>query len=103
GTIVAQLAALMGAIWGVHLVASALKAGSAGLSTVFTATAQGALAWYATVLVARAAERYLAAGKSWGERGPKRVVRDIVESLDRDSILREAREEILSRLRSSKD
>src|SRR5690606_14205307 len=61
GTIVAQLAALMGAIWGVHLVASALKAGSAGLSTVFTATAQGALAWYATVLVARAAERYLAA------------------------------------------
>lgn len=98
-TIVAQLAALMGAIWGVHLVASALKAGSAGLSTFFTATAQGALAWYATVLVARAAERYLAAGKSWGERGPKRVVREIVESLDRDSILREAREEILTRLR----
>lgn len=99
GTIVAQLAALMGAIWGVHLVASALKAGSAGLSTVFTATAQGALAWYATVLVSRAAERYLAAGKSWGERGPKRVVRDIVDSLDRDSILREARAEILTRLR----
>ena len=100
-TILAQLAALMGAIWGVHLVASALKAGSAGLSTVFTATAQGALAWYATVLVARAAERYLAAGKSWGERGPKRVVREIVDTLDRDSILREARQEILARIRKS--
>ena len=98
-TIVAQLAALMGAIWGVHLVASALKAGSAGLSTFFTAGAQGALAWYATYLVGRAAERYLAGGKSWGERGPKRVVRDIVDSLDRDSILREARAEILARLR----
>ena len=95
----AQLAALMGAIWGVHLVASALKGVSAGLSTVVTAGAQGALAWYATELVGRAAERYLIAGKSWGEKGPKRVVAEIVESLDRDSILREARAEILGRLR----
>jgi len=98
--ITAQLAALMGAIWGVHLVASALKGMSAGLSTVVTAGAQGALAWYATELVGRAAEKYLVAGKSWGEQGPKRVVAEIVASLDRDSILREAREEILRRLRS---
>jgi uncharacterized protein (DUF697 family)/GTPase SAR1 family protein len=101
-TIVAQLAALMGAIWGVHLVASALKLGSVGLSTALTAGAQGALAWYATVLVGRAAEQYLAAGKSWGEDGPKRVVRDIVESLDRDSILREARAEILARIKRAR-
>jgi small GTP-binding protein len=98
--ITAQLAALMGAIWGVHLVASALKGLSAGVSTVVTAGAQGALAWYATELVGRAAEKYLVAGKSWGELGPKRVVADIVASLDRDSILREAREEILRRLRT---
>jgi GTP-binding protein Era len=98
----AQLAALMGAIWGVHLVASALKGLSAGLSTVVTAGAQGALAWYATELVGRAAEKYLIAGKSWGEKGPKRVVTEIVESLDRDSILREARAEILKRLRDRK-
>jgi GTPase len=101
GTILAQLIALMGAIWGVHLVASALKLGSAGLSTALTAGAQGALAWYATLLVARAAERYLAAGKSWGSLGPKRVVREIVNSLDRDSVLREARAEIIARLRRS--
>jgi GTP-binding protein Era len=101
GTIAAQLVALMGAIWSIHLVASALKGASAGLSTLVTAGAQGALAWYATILVARAAERYLAAGKSWGEQGPKRVVQDIVDSLDRDSILREARAEILTRLRRS--
>ena len=31
----------------------------------------------------------------------KRVVEDIVQSLDRDSILRDAREEILRRLRAS--
>ena len=99
-TICAQLAALMGAIWGIHLAASALKGLSAGMSTVLTATAQGALAWYATEIVGRAADRYLAAGKSWGDQGAKRVVSDIVANLDRDSILREARGEILRRLRS---
>lgn len=98
-TICAQLAALMGAIWGVHLVASALKGVSAGLSTVVTAGAQGALAWYATELVGRAAEKYLLQGKSWGEGGAKRAVADIVAGLDRDSILREARNAILTRLR----
>jgi small GTP-binding protein len=96
----AQLAALMGAIWGMQLVASALKGVSAGLSVVVTAAAQGALGWYATVLIGRAAERYLIAGKSWGEAGAKRAVADIVASLDRDSILREARDEILKRLKS---
>ncbi|EIM02669.1 MULTISPECIES: GTP-binding protein [Rhodanobacter] len=96
----AQLAALMGAIWGMQLVASALKGVSAGLSVVLTAAAQGALGWYATVLIGRAAERYLVGGKSWGDAGAKRAVADIVASLDRDSILREAREEILRRLKS---
>jgi len=96
----AQLAALMGAIWGMQLVASALKGMSAGLSVVVTAAAQGALGWYATVLIGRAAERYLVAGKSWGETGAKRAVADIVAGLDRDSILREAREEILKRLKA---
>jgi GTP-binding protein Era len=100
-TICAQLAALMGAIWGVHLVASALKVASIGVSTLLTAGAQGALAWYATQVVGRAAERYLVAGKSWGDSGAKRAVQDIVAQLDRDSILREAREEILARLRGS--
>ncbi|MEO9078682.1 MAG: GTP-binding protein [Rhodanobacter sp.] len=98
----AQLAALMGAIWGMQLVASALKGISAGLSVVVTAAAQGALGWYATVLIGRAAEQYLIGGKSWGEAGAKRAVAEIVASLDRDSILREAREEILKRLKSRK-
>jgi GTPase len=97
--ITTQLAALMGAVWGVQLVASALKGLSGGLSVVVTAAAQGALGWYATVLIGRAAEHYLITGKSWGEHGAKRAVADIVASLDRDSILREAREEILLRLR----
>ena len=53
--------------------------------------------WYSL-----AAQRWLAGGKSWGEHGPKRVVTEIVASLDRDSVLREAREEILRRVRGGK-
>jgi small GTP-binding protein len=100
--ITTQLAALMGAVWGVQLGASALKGISGGLSVVVTAAAQGALGWYATVLIGRAAEHYLVSGKSWGEHGAKRAVAAIVASLDRDSILREAREEILRRLKSAR-
>jgi len=99
-SICAQLAALMGAIWGVHLVASALKGLSAGMSTALTAGAQGALAYYATTLTGRAAERYLQNGKSWGELGPKSVVSEILEGIDRDSILREARASILAKLKA---
>ena len=98
-TIAAQLAALMGAVWGVHLVSSALKGMSAGLSTAITAGAQGALAYYATYLVGQAAEQYLIQGKSWGSGGAKRVVEDILKTVDRNSILVEARREILHRLR----
>ncbi|URL60403.1 GTP-binding protein [Luteibacter flocculans] len=97
-----QLAALMGAVWGVQLAASALKGLSGGLSVVVTAAAQGALGWYATVLIGRVAEHYLVSGKSWGEHGAKRAVADIVAGLDRDSILREAREEILRRLKTAR-
>ena len=43
-TIMAQIAALMGAVWGVNLLSSALKTVSVGLSTSITAGAQGALA-----------------------------------------------------------
>ena len=57
------------------------------------------LAWYATLVVGKSAERWYAQGKSWGAQGPKQVVRAIVDSLDRDSVLREARDEILARLK----
>lgn len=98
GTICAQLALLMGAIWGVHVVASALKGLSVGLSTALTAGAQGALAYYATLITGKAAEKYLQNGKSWGEYGPKRAVTEILQSLDRDSILRAAKAEISAKL-----
>src|SRR5690606_1822080 len=96
--IVAEAAALMGTVWALHFVSSALKVGTLGLSTILTAGAQGAIAWYSTYVVGRAAGEYLARGKSWGAGGPKRLVHEILESLDRESVLREARREIRARL-----
>ena len=100
-TVLAQMVLLMGTVWAVHLVSSALKLGSAGLSTVLTGAAQGAVAWYSTLVVGRVAEQWLANGKSWGDAGPKLTVQQILESLDRDSVLAEAREEILTYVRTT--
>jgi uncharacterized protein (DUF697 family)/GTP-binding protein EngB required for normal cell division len=97
-TISAQLVALMGAYWGMNLVSSALKTVSAGLSTALTATAQGALAWYATYLTGKMAQTWFSKGKSWGNAGPRKTARLILASLDRDSILRTAREDLSNRL-----
>lgn len=96
--IAAEAAALMGTVWALHFVSSALKVGTLGLSTILTAGAQGAIAWYSTYVVGRVAAEYLARGKSWGAGGPKRVVRDILDSLDQDTVLEEARREIRARL-----
>ena len=96
--IVAESAALMGTVWALHLVSSALKVGTLGLSTVLTAGAQGAIAYYSTYLVGQAAAEYLAKGKSWGTGGPKHVVKSILDSLDRDTVLRDAKREIQARL-----
>jgi small GTP-binding protein len=98
-TISAQLLALMGAYWGMNLVSSALKTASAGLSTVLTAAAQGALAWYATYLTGKMAETWFSKGKSWGKTGPKDTARSILESLDRDSLISAARDDISQKLR----
>jgi small GTP-binding protein len=96
--IVAESAALMGTVWALHLVSSALKVGTLGLSTILTAGAQGAIAYYSTYLVGQAAAEYLAEGKSWGAGGPKHVVKSILDSLDRDTVLRDAKREIQARL-----
>ncbi len=97
--IVAESAALMGTVWALHFVSSALKVGTGGLSTVVTAGAQGAVAYYSTYVVGQVAAEYLARGKSWGEGGPKKVVRRILDDLDRDTVLRDAKREIRARLK----
>lgn len=96
--IIAEAAALMGTVWALHFVSSALKVGTAGLSTIVTAGAQGAIAYYSTYVVGQVAAEYLGKGKSWGEGGPKHVVKQILDSLDRDTVLQDAKREIQARL-----
>jgi small GTP-binding protein len=96
--IAAESAALMGTVWALHFVSSALKVGTVGLSTILTAGAQGAIAYYSTYVVGQVAAEYLGKGKSWGAGGPKQVVETILGSLDRDTVLRDAQREIRDRL-----
>jgi small GTP-binding protein len=96
--IMAESAALMGTVWALHFVSSALKVGTAGLSTIVTAGAQGAIAYYSTYVVGQVAAEYLGEGKSWGEGGPKHVVKQILNTLDRDTVLLDAKREIQARL-----
>ena len=98
-TIAKQMLLFIGTVRGVNVLSAALKLGTGGLSTLLTASAQGAVAYYATAVVGQAAETYLAQGKSWGELGPKQVIRGILEGIDRDSILAQARNDISERLK----
>ena len=100
GVIGAEAAAIMATVWAIHLGSSALKLGTAGLSTIATAAAQGAVAYYSTLIVGRVAAEYLQKGKSWGSSGPKVVVKRILDSLDRDTILADAKREIQARLKA---
>ncbi len=101
-TISAQLLALMSAYWGMNLVSSAMKTLSAGLSTALTAAAQGALAWYATYLTGKMAETWFSKGKSWGKTSPRDTARAILASLDRESLISTARNDILAKIKNTR-
>ncbi len=94
-TIAAQMLLLYGSFWAIHFASSALKITTVGISTLLTGAAQGAIAWYSTLIIGRVTEEYLIKGKSWGEVGPKLAVQNILDSLDRDSVMSEAKEEIM--------
>jgi hypothetical protein len=100
-TILGHLILLIGTTWAINLLSSALKLSTGGLSTILTAATQGAIAWYSTLVVGSVAERWLANGKSWGDAGPKLAVQQILDSLDRDSVVAEARNEILTYMRKT--
>lgn len=98
-TISAQIIVLMSAVYGVQAASSLLKGLSAGFSTVLTAGAQAGVAWYSTYIIGRAAQSYLAAGLSWGEKGAKQTLMDIIADLDEETLKREGRDTIAALLR----
>ncbi|MEB3211439.1 MAG: DUF697 domain-containing protein, partial [Leptolyngbyaceae bacterium] len=66
-----------------------------GLAAYSTAAiAQATLAGYGTYRVGKAAQVYLENGCSWGPKGSRRVIQDIVSQLDRESILARLQQEL---------
>lgn len=66
-----------------------------GLAAYSTAAiAQATLAGYGTYRVGKAAQAYLENGCSWGPKGSRRVIQDIVGQLDRESLLSRLQQEL---------
>jgi GTPase len=84
--------------WVVHLASSAFKALTAGYGTLLTAVPQGAAAGLGSYIVGQAAKYYFEHGSSWGGQSAKRVVQQILESTDKQSVLQHLRDEIRRRL-----
>jgi len=51
------------------------------------------------LVIGKAVEQYFMKGGSWGEDGPKSVVQQILNSLDKNSVIEYARKDIQSRLK----
>ena len=73
-----------------------------GGSTVLTALPQGAAAGYGSYLVGQAARYYFEHGASWGDRGPKTVVEQILANTDKRSVIDRLKGEIRGKLASNR-
>ncbi|CAE7402356.1 unnamed protein product, partial [Symbiodinium sp. CCMP2456] len=70
---------------GTHALSSVVKTLTLGWGTVLTALPQGGAAGYGSYIVGKAAKYYFEHGASWGDEGPKTVVKRILEETDKKS------------------
>jgi small GTP-binding protein len=80
--------------WG----ASLFKGLTATLGTALTIIPQGAAAGFSSYIIGRAAQHYFEHGGSWGPQSAKQVVKDILATTDRDSVMNHLKDEIRSKL-----
>lgn len=79
--------------------ATSLFSGGASVAAYASvAPIQAFAAGYSSRVIGEATRVYLRNGASWGPAGPKTVIAQILESLDRDSIMARIREELRGRL-----
>ncbi|RCS49282.1 DUF697 domain-containing protein [Bremerella cremea] len=83
---------------GTHALSSLVKAATLGWGTVLTALPQGAAAGYGSYIVGKAAKYYFEHGASWGDEGPKTVVKRILAETDKKSVLQDLKQEIQKKL-----
>ncbi|MGK7896801.1 MAG: GTP-binding protein [Xenococcus sp. (in: cyanobacteria)] len=67
---------------------------------VSVAIAQAGVAGVSSYAIGQVTKTYLANGASWGEQAPKTVVKDIIDSLDEESILHRIKSELKAKLKS---
>ncbi len=79
--------------------ASLFKGLTVTLGTAITMIPQGAAAGFSSFIIGQAAKRYFEHGGSWGTGSAKSVVRDILKTTNRDSVVDHLKEEIRSKLR----
>jgi small GTP-binding protein len=82
----------------VHFTSSAFKTLTLGAGTVLTALPQGAAAGFGSYIVGHAAKYYFEHGASWGKEGPKHVVKQILATTDKQSVLQHLKQEIQRKL-----
>ena len=109
-----KIAISMGGISGSEMLANLALSGikgilgltlpiSGGLSLapyVSVAFTQASVAGVSTYAIGQISKTYLANGANWGEKGPKSVVQEILDSLDETSILNRIKFELKSKLGS---
>ncbi len=93
-SVIAEMGLVLGTSFGVQALSSVLKGLSAGLSTALTASAQGIAAYYGTYLVGKACEEYFKKGAGWGDDGAKKVLQDMLDNIDKEEVLAEAKADI---------
>jgi len=81
-----------------HVAAMTFKWLTLGYGTVLTAVPQGAAAGYGSYIVGQAAKYYFEHGSSWGNEGPKQVVRRILDETDKQSVIDRLKDEIRKKL-----
>ncbi|MEL6605680.1 MAG: DUF697 domain-containing protein [Cyanobacteria bacterium J06614_10] len=100
GLTVSELAITFG-LSGLKSVLAAAAIPTGGLTAspyVSVALAQAAVSGVSTYAIGQVTKTYLANGATWGKGGPKAVVSDILSNLDEDSIMRQIRSELSSKL-----
>ncbi len=88
--------------WLAHAAAGLVKGFTLGAGIVVTSLPQGIAASYGSWIVGQAAKYYFEHESGWAGQSPKKVVRAIVASTDKGSVVRKLKDEILERLRGNR-
>lgn len=79
-----------------------LKGISLGAAAPLVAVPQAAAAGYGSYIVGQAARLYFEQGASWGGKGPKSVVMQVLENTDKASVLSDLKAEIKKKLATNR-